>query len=103
MTTRIRFTKRRVCLRFERPRNNHDDLVSALALTVLVFYIEVVAGSALEEYGYEAVSDPRELQQARAQAGRLERAYSQSVKADMRPLREMVSVDVDAYRGLLED
>ncbi|MEA2506374.1 MAG: hypothetical protein QOH48_992 [Actinomycetota bacterium] len=65
-----------------------------------VFYIEFVAGSALEEYGYEAVSDPTELQRARAQAGRLERAYSQSV---MRPLREMVSVDVEAYRGLLED
>ena len=68
-----------------------------------VFYIEVVAGSALEEYGYEAVSDPKELARARVQAGRLERAYSQSVKADMRPMREMVSVDVDAYRGLLED
>jgi hypothetical protein len=68
-----------------------------------VFYIEVVAGSALEQYGYKSVSDPTELQQVRAQAGRLERAYSQSVKADMRPLREMVSVDVEAYRGLLED
>jgi hypothetical protein len=68
-----------------------------------IFYIEVVAGSALEEYGYEALSDLNKLQEARVQAGRLERAYSQSVKADMRPLREMVSVDVDAYRGLLED
>ncbi|MEA2486305.1 MAG: hypothetical protein QOD46_1416 [Actinomycetota bacterium] len=68
-----------------------------------IFYIEVVAGSALEEYGYEAVSDAAELQRVRAQAGRLERAYSQSVRADMRPLREMVSVDVDAYRGLLEE
>jgi hypothetical protein len=68
-----------------------------------VFYIEVVAGTALEKYGYEAVTPKAELERARFQAGRLERAYTQSVKADMRPMREMVSVDVDAYRGLLEE
>jgi hypothetical protein len=68
-----------------------------------IFFIEVVAGGALEQYGYEAIGERGALKRAWEQRARLERAYSQSTKADMRPLRSRISVDVDAYRGLLED
>jgi hypothetical protein len=67
-----------------------------------VLLLEALVLQALERYGYEMTSSESKVRRLREVAQRVERAYVQSAGADMRPMREMLPIDVEAYRGLLE-